>query len=398
MKHQFNKKLPESSDDGRTIAYHLNYLMPEKISFARELRGLTKKALAQKIGVSPSAITQFESHVKPNINTFKKLVETLELPFAFFSSKIKSLSAPAIDEFHYRARASVSQMMKYKSRRYAEVVVGIYKFLEEFGIEFPTENVTPLQDSFRDGMPISHVANMVRTSWGLKKLPIKDLFPLLERNGIFIILLDQEFNDIEACATWFGDRPYIMLAYKKFENSSSRIHFDLSHELGHLFLHDESFLETEKEPQAHEFASSFLLPEETYIKDSPRKWNLGSFIDVKERWHVSIQAALRRSRDLGIISDASYRWGMIDLSKKGYRLHEPREFPLGQPTLLAKAFDLIKAEITLEEFAKSVFLHPHELEQILLMQKVPLDTIKIMKKNKEGDDTHANIVKFRKSK
>lgn len=365
--------------NGNTSAYHLNFLNPERITYARELRGLTKKALAEKINKTPAAITQFESGLKPDINTLIKIAEVLEIPLSFLSAENKKSPTPPVNEFHFRARASVTQMMKHESRRYTERVIDIFNFLEEYGVDFPYEHITNIQEKITDGMSVSDVATLVRSEWGLSNLPIHDLFPLLEQNGIFIILLDQSYNDLEACATWFGSRPCIMLAYKKFADASSRIHFDLAHELGHLFLHDESFTETEKEPQAHEFASSFLMPEDRYAPDSPPKWHLGMFIDIKRKWHVSLQAALRRSRDLNLISNSSYRWGMVDISKKGFRQKEPAEFPLGKPTLLNQALELTKNDLTLNELAEATYTLPEELEKILLSQKVLPSTIDALK-------------------
>ena len=369
-------------NNGKTCAYHLNFLNPERITYARELRGLTKKALAEKIQKSPAAITQFESGMKPDIDTLIRIANALAVPLSFLSVEEGVTAIPKVEEFHFRARASVTQMMKYESRRYAERVIEIFRFLEEYGVEFPTENITSVQHKLFDGMSIPEVAAMVRSEWGLQNLPIRDLFPLLEQNGIFIILLDQNYNDLEACATWFGNRPCVMVAYEKFAEASSRIHFDLAHELGHLFLHDESYAETVKEPQAHEFASNFLMPQEKYALDSPQKWHLGMFIEIKRKWRVSLQAALRRSRDLGLITDSSYRWGMVDLSKKGYRQREPAEFPLGQPSLLARAVELVKDSLIFDEFAEAVHAHPAELESILRTQKVDDFAIKAMKRQR----------------
>lgn len=377
--------------DNKTSAYHLFNLKADRITYARELRGLTKKALAEKIHKSPASITQFEAGSKPDIDTLKSISKALSLPLSFFSVA-KKYAAPQVEEFHFRARASVTQMMKYQSRRYAERVVDLFNFLEEYGVEFPSENISPVQQKICDGMTIAQVAALVRAEWGLHNRPIHELFHLLEQNGIFIILLDQEYNDLEACATWFGSRPCIMLAHKKFEDASSRINFDLGHELGHLFLHDESFLETEKEPQAHEFASSFLMPEDRYLLDSPKKWHLGMFLEVKSKWHVSLQAALRRSRDLGIITDSSYRWGMIDLSKRGFRQKEPGEFPIGKPSLLSQAIELIKNNLTLDELAQAVHALPDELELILRSQKVPDESIQSMKRHPQNK--RAKIVSF----
>ncbi len=378
-------------NDEKTSAYHLVNLKQERITYARELRGLTKKSLAEKIHKSPAAITQFEAGAKPDIDTLVSIAKALSLPLSFFSVE-KEYATPQVEEFHFRARASVTQMMKYQSRRYAERVVDLFNFLEEYGVDFPVENISPVQQKLRDGMTITEVAALVRAEWGLQDRPIHELFSLFERNGIFIILLDQEYNDLEACATWFGNRPCIMLAYKKFEGASSRIHFDLGHELGHLFLHDESFSETEKEPQAHEFASSFLMPQDRYALDSPKKWHFGMFLEIKRKWHVSLQAALRRSRDLNIISDSSYRWGMIDLSKKGFRQKEPGEFPIGKPSLLSQAIELIKDRLTLDELAQAIHTFPDELELILRSQKVSEESIQSMKRYPQA--RKAKIVSF----
>jgi len=364
-------------NDNRTSAYHLAFLRSERITYARELRGLTKTALARMIDKSPAAITQFESGLKPDISTLVSIAKSLEVPLSFFSVE-KNTPTPTIEEFHFRARASVTQMMKSRSRRYAERVIDIFRFFEEYGVEFPSENVTPVQASFEDGMLIPDAASRVRFEWGLQNRPIHDLFGLFEQNGIFVVLLNQEYKELEACATWFGSRPCIMLAYNNVV-SASRIQFDLAHELGHLFLHDESFVETEKEPQAHAFASSFLMPAESYLLDSPGKWHLGMFLEIKRKWHVSIQAALRRSRDLNAISDSNYRWGMVDLSKKGYRLNEPGEFALGEPSLLRQAVELVKDRLSLEDIAHAVHILPYELEDILRSQKVPEETIKSLR-------------------
>lgn len=361
-------------------AFHLNHLNPKRITYARELRGLTKKSLAEKINKSPAAVTQFEAGLKPDVTTLACIADVLRLPLSFFSVDDTGIVQPSIEEFHFRARASVTQAMKYRSRRYAELVMDIFRFLSDYGVVFPKENISSVQRNIVDGMKVSDVAAMVRTEWGLLKRPIHDLFPLLEKNGIFIVLLDQDYNDLEACATWFDNRPCIMLAYKKFINSASRLHFDLSHELGHLFLHDESSRETAKESQAHEFAASFLMPQDSFSMDSPRKWHLGMFLELKRKWRVSLQAALRRSRDLSLITESSYRWGMVDISKRGYRQQEPAEFDVGRPSLLSQAVELVKEQLTLDEFADGVHIHPDELADILDFQRVDPNTIHEMKR------------------
>ena len=95
-----------------------------------------------------------------------------------------------------------------------------------------------------------------------------------------------------------GNPPSFEICLKKITNEARR-RFTLAHELGHLILHmdffdeearkkhDESYYRTvgdytEKELQADEFAASFLMPSQTFIKIAlENTLNYGSEYDVK---------------------------------------------------------------------------------------------------------------------
>ena len=66
--------------------FYLQNLDPGRIKFARELHGLTKKELAEKIGKTPSAVTQYEAGKSGlSMETFVALAHALSVPFSFFS-------------------------------------------------------------------------------------------------------------------------------------------------------------------------------------------------------------------------------------------------------------------------------------------------------------------------
>jgi len=53
---------------------------------------------------------------------------------------------------------------------------------------------------------------------------------------------------------------------------------------------------------------------------------LATVAKLKPRWRVSIQALIRRARDLAIISDRQYHYLFQQLSARGWRKREPAQF------------------------------------------------------------------------
>ena len=52
---------------------------------------------------------------------------------------------------------------------------------------------------------------------------------------------------------------------------------------------------------------------------------------LKRQYGMSIQALLRRLRDLEIITESYYRQWCVDINRLGWRKHEPLEMPPEQP-------------------------------------------------------------------
>ena len=79
------------------------------------------------------------------------------------------------------------------------------------------------------------------------------------------------------------------------------------------------------EKQANEFAASFLLPKEAFIKDLPERYrySLDYYVRLKKKWNVSIMAMILRAHSLGYLTENQYSYLMRQMSTNGYRLEEP---------------------------------------------------------------------------
>ena len=73
---------------GQSAQYAYDSFDPQRLTFAREMRGHTKMSLAKLIEKSGSAVTQFEKgQIKPDLTTLIRISEALEIPTAISREK-----------------------------------------------------------------------------------------------------------------------------------------------------------------------------------------------------------------------------------------------------------------------------------------------------------------------
>ncbi len=341
---------------------------PKRITAGRELRALTKKALADKIGKSASAISQFESGRSGlDADTFAELIIALGLPPEFFLHRPESLQVD-LSVCHFRANKSVIQTERRKAIQHALAVVDVYRALEQRGVIFPEPNVPIYDRSGYCHAEIEGLAESVRHDWSMGNGPIMDMASLLESHGVLVILLPSEIAKLHAFSFWAQDRPCVVVTETV---SSSHMQFDYGHELAHIIMHmEEPAGAPESERAANHFSGAFLAPRSTFRLECPSRWNYFVFRELKQRWRLSMQALLYRGRQLNILSESSYRWGMIDISKRGERLAEADEFKKPLPILLTKALELLQGEFLLDELAEVIGYAVHDLEALLRTQHV----------------------------
>lgn len=336
---------------------------PEQLSRARELKGITKTALAGLIDKTPSAITQFEAGViVPDAETLTRISWVLRMPVQFFGRE-PLVPKIALEACHFRSLRSASQQVRRQTLRMGEFTHELMVLLENEGIEFPTEQVSFLKQPAETSADVEEAAAAVRRGWGLGNGPIPELIQLLEGKGISILPLTGACQEVDAFSLWCSQRPFILLAMQK---NSSRTHFDAAHELGHLVMHEDvQPADPLIEKQANDFAAAFLLPRDTFSQECPTRWSLPTFRALKKRWHVSIRALVYRAHKLGKLSEASYRRANVTLNRLYGSKQEPDEWALQKPRVLRDALLLLQDDVPLEEIADRLALQHRQLEDML---------------------------------
>lgn len=306
-----------------------------RLRVARELVGLSQSDLAAGVGVSPAAISQFESGAaRPSDRTLAALSAALRIPLGFFALPVtqthegffRSLRRTAVtDRRRARAIAHVAHDLALAAAVVDQFPVADVPLLPASGLDASTEEM-------------EDIAAQVRARWRVPTGPIPDVVGLLERYGVTVIRLPLGSADVDAFSLPFVDHPVVVLGSDKNDRARSR--FDAVHELAHLVLHGEQIWGLkEVETQAHRFAAAFLLPAEEIRDQLPTTVDWPRLFDLKRHWQVSLAALLMRARTLSCMSESTYLTAIKTASARGWRRVEP--VPLGPPEQPRRLMDFL---------------------------------------------------------
>jgi len=323
--------------DARTAA---SIFDPQRLRVARQLRKLTRAALADQAGVSPAAVGQWESgEVRPKPQTLLESARVLDFPVPYFATSGKTLTNLKTECTFFRSLRRSRQIDRDAATAHAALIAELVSVIERharlpaLGIpEYPVD----VEASNAD---IDAVAARVRSDWGLEDEPIDDIVRELERHGAVVARLRLTEDGIDAFS-WPGfDRPIIILGVDKGDRARSR--FDAAHELGHVVMHRDHPRPADRdlERQAHRFATSFLLPSDRLEQEwEPGRLNWRELMTLKRRWQMSLAALLYRARQDELLSPTAYESAVKYISRAGWRKREPVDLgPPERPRLLRRA-------------------------------------------------------------
>jgi Zn-dependent peptidase ImmA (M78 family)/DNA-binding XRE family transcriptional regulator len=323
----------------------------KRLSQARQLRGHRKAELAGLVGVTPGAITQYESDIaRPRGETLARIALALSLPVSFFEGG-RPQCVFTEDSFHFRRLRTSRKVDRARVLAQTSLVAELVEYLGEL-VDLPRAQI----EAMGDGSPletdlIERIAADARERWHLGVGPISNVVTLLETQGCIVSRLRTSVESVDAFSGWFGPRPYVVLSSDK--NDTARSRFDAAHELGHLLIHpDPDPANATHEREAHRFASAFLLPAAQIVQELPRGLDWRSYIDLKFRWRVSLQALLRRARDVSVLSPEVYKRAVAQISQRGWRRLEPGDIGAPEePTVVPSAIRVVEREYGVSRLA-----------------------------------------------
>jgi Zn-dependent peptidase ImmA (M78 family)/DNA-binding XRE family transcriptional regulator len=325
---------------------------PERLELARQAAGLRKNELAERVGLTPAAISQFEhGRANPSPATLAKLALALGMPVEYFARDGRPLRPANAAAAFFRSLRSTRQRDRTLAAARAMFVWEVVRLLERH-VELPEPAIPEFSlapDADRDA--IEEAASALRAAWELPPGPIAHMVRLLEAHGAVVVRLRGLGCEVDAFSCLQG-RPIVVLWCEKEDKARAR--FDAAHELAHLVMHPEADPGNKiLEAQADAFAAAFLLPREYIYAQLPRRVDFRRLLELKLQWGVSLSALLYRARTLGVIGESAYRRAMARMSSEGWRRDEPGELgPPEIPTMLPNALELLgQRGVTLETIA-----------------------------------------------
>lgn len=332
----------------------------EKLQSVRELNGLSRKELADKLNLSEQAIWQYENqYTVPKFEVANELKKVFNVKAQFFYTEPFATNISKVESIAYRAE---DREARKKTKMETTFIDFTSYFLDKFEskLNLPTSPLPSLRDEsiqlYNTSMEtndrllqLEKIAENAR-----KRLDVQsnsELLYKLELSGIYILEKNMG-TSIDAYSTWASqEKPFIILGNKK--KSAVRRNFDLAHELGHLLLHykiDMDSLTKDEhkiiEKEANDFASFFLLPKEQFLKDFStisKKSNPESYLDLKMKYMVSIGALEYRAYKMGLLTFEENRYFYASLNRKDYKKNEPldEDIAIIRPGKVRSLLDLI---------------------------------------------------------
>jgi len=207
-------------------------------------------------------------------------------------------------------------------------------------------------------------AQTLRQYWAIGQKPISNMIKLLETKGVRVFSLAENTKNVDAFSCWRNNEPYVFLnTFKTTEHSR----FDAAHELGHLVLHKHGGPKQGRaaEPEAHAFASAFLMPHDDVLAIIPFVTTLKQVVKAKKRWGVSVAALAHRLHRKRILSDWHYRTFCIQINRT-YGTDEPDGLPPERSSVWQMVLkDLWKDGVARHHIAADLAIPESEMENLL---------------------------------
>lgn len=357
----------------------------EKLQSVRELNGLSRKELADKLNVSEQAIWQYENqYTVPKFEIANEMKKLFHVKAQFFYTEPFTKNISKVESIAYR---SEDREARKKAKMETTYLDFISYFLDNFEnkLNLPVSTIKQLREESIQILNLSNKESNEASQLEIiaenarNKLDIQsneELLYKLELSGIYILEKNMGAS-IDAYSTWTNEeKTFIILGNRK--KSAVRRNFDLAHELGHLLLHykiDMDSLTKDEhkkiEKEANDFASYFLLPREEFLKDFSlisKKSNPESYLDMKMKYMVSIGALEYRAYKMNLLTFEENRYFYATLNRKGYRKNEPldEDISIVRPGKIRSLLDLIFKNqlLSLNDFLNHYYLDRVFLEEL----------------------------------
>ena len=362
----------------------------KRLKIARIYRGKTIDQLAKETNINKKDILAFEENkYKPTVENALKLSNVLYFPREYFY-KNENLKIN-VEAVHFNPQSTTQRNEEISYREKLIMIHKLYSFFENY-IQFP-----PLQlpDNLNRNSDMEELANKCREYYGLEDEPIVNMVSFMESIGVALTAM----NTDKKGASPFSQKQSIngkckyIVALGHDNNALAMRNYDLAYEFGFIISNELKI--SAKKFNKDDFASAFLLPRDSFVKELSNPSELESYLQVKSKFMVPVNIILYRAYALGLINYKKYNYLMNEVIKNGWQKNEPLDnVRATQPTSLKEAYKLLLDNNIL---SKNIFMDKLYNEGMILYPK----DIEILMGLKEGslqDKSDVKVVDFKRKK
>ena len=329
-------------------------MLGERLRMARLAAGLSLDGLAAKLDrpITKQALSKYERGMsEPPLSRIQELAAALNV-------NVSALLEESTIEIRWVAYRKLARLSKSRQEKITAAATqrlegetrlrALFHLGERLNLPGPIA-VEHLGDC-------DYASATLRMRWNLGDRPVDSLIELIEDHGTAVLAWDEEWG-FDGLSGWANQMPVIVL---NVAVPRDRLRLNAAHEIGHLVM--ESTGDAQQDEQfAFRFAASFLVPGEAARQElgtHRRSLTMEELGLLKQRWGISMQAWIRRARDLEVISTELYGRLNVQFRQAGWHRHEPFEYEGSEspglfPRLVLRA--LSERMITSEEAGQ---LHP----------------------------------------
>jgi Zn-dependent peptidase ImmA (M78 family)/transcriptional regulator with XRE-family HTH domain len=332
-------------------------MVSSQIRQARLAAGLTQDEVTGRLAergvtITKAGLSKYElGKSMPPASFLLTLADVLGVKPSYFLRE----PAARIEWLAFRKHSQLGVTRQEQIKSYAATVAD--RQFELYSLLYPDESPTfPEPRPARTAKDAEAAAAELRALWNLGDAPIESMTQVVEDHGGIVVTWDKDAGRFDGLSAWINDR--FPLAVINTAVARDRSRYNLAHELGHMVMYTADLDDKEQERLAHRFAAALLVPPDVAKRELGAKrhqLDLRELGLLKLKYGLSIQAWIRRARDLGIIAATTYSRLCILVSTRGMRTSEPyalhgfeRPTRLRQMTLHALAEGLITEEKALE--------------------------------------------------
>ncbi len=297
----------------------------DRLRLARARAGLSLAALSEKLDprVSPQALNKYErGDMMPSSSVLMALAKALGVSLDFLmNSQVVSL-----DGVEFRKEAHTTE----RERAYveAEVIDHVERYLaveDILQLDEKASGLDKLEQVVVDDLEQAEdQASRLRKAWDLGNDPIPSVTALLEERNIRVLEIGgpDGFYGLTCRVRRPNGRTPVTVIVRRHVNVE-RNRFTLAHEIAHVLISDCRNAKLEK--AMDRFAAAFLIPAEhlrNEIGSIRTHFAYRELVRLKHLYGVSMMALLYRLKDIGVISEDSFK-GIFRTPARSWLKEEP---------------------------------------------------------------------------